>query len=292
MFHGSMVALVTPMDENGAIDFAALDRLIEFHLNEGTDAIIVVGTTGESATLSAKEHQDLIKYVIKKVAGRLPVIAGTGDNSTQRTIEATRHAMELGADASLIVTPYYNKPSQEGLYQHYKAIAKAVPMPIILYNVPGRTACDMCADTVAKLAELTNVVGIKEASGNANRTKEILDLADGKIDVYSGEDALAYDVMALGGKGVISVTANVAPRLMQQMCSAILNDDLTTAKELNSKLMPLHKSLFLQSNPIPVKWALYKMGMIPKGIRLPLTILAKEFHQPVLDALRQLEIYK
>ena len=290
MFHGSMVALVTPMFEDGSLDFESLDRLIEFHVENKTDAIIAVGTTGESATLDEKEHCTTIKRAVKTAAGRIPIIAGTGSNSTTEAINLTRCAMDAGADACLLVTPYYNKPTQEGLYLHYRAVAEAVAIPQILYNVPGRTAVDMQPDTVARLAELSNIIGIKEATGNLERAKTILEMCGDKIDVYSGDDATAMDLILLGAKGDISVTANVAPRAMHDMCDAALQGDKERAQQINEPLMGLHKNLFLEANPIPVKWALYEMGLIKSGIRLPMTLLSEQHHEAVRQALKQAHI--
>ena len=285
MFHGSMVALVTPMHEDGAIDTAALRRLIDFHVDNGTTAIVAVGTTGESATLDMDEHCEVIRLCVDYTAGRVPVIAGTGANSTTEAIELTRCAEQAGADACLLVTPYYNKPTQEGLYLHHKAVAEAVPIPQILYNVPGRTACDMLPATAARLAGIPNIVGIKEATGNMDRAREIIDLCGEKLDVYSGDDATALDLLLLGGKGVISVTTNVAPRAMQDMCAHARAGDATGACAINDRLMGLHKHLFVESNPIPVKWALQQMGLIERGIRLPLTWLSSAHHETVRQAM-------
>ncbi len=286
MFHGSMVALVTPMHEDGSLDGVALQRLVDFHADNGTRAIIAVGTTGESATLDFDEHCDVVRMVVELAKGRIPVVAGTGSNSTQEAIELTRCAERDGAEACLLVVPYYNKPTQEGLYRHFRAIAEAVPIPQILYNVPGRTVCDMQSATVARLSEIPNIVGIKEATGDMGRAREILDQCDDRLDVYSGDDATAMDLMLLGGKGVISVTANVAPAAMRDMCKAAIGGDRDTAREINDRLMPLHRDLFVEANPIPVKWALEEMGMIEGGIRLPLTRLSPEFHDTVRNALR------
>jgi len=286
MFHGSMVALVTPMNNDGSLDEASLANLIEFHVESGTDAIVAVGTTGESATLSFKEHCALMKMIIKLVNGRLPVIAGTGANSTREAIELTRSAQESGADACLLVTPYYNKPSHEGLYLHFKAIAEAVDIPQILYNVPGRTAVDMLPETVARLAEIDNIIGIKEATGDLDRAREILQLCDDEFELYSGDDETAMECILLGAKGDISVTANVAPEAMQQMCALALKGEKAKAAAINEPLLGLHQNLFLEANPIPVKWALLEMGLIPDGIRLPLTPLAEQYH-PTLHAALQ-----
>lgn len=287
MFRGSMVALVTPMQADGSVDDESLARLVEFHIENGTDAIVAVGTTGESATLDEKEHCDVIRRTVELVRGRIPVIAGTGANSTREAIDLTRCAMQAGADACLLVTPYYNKPTQEGLYLHYKAVAEAVPIPQILYNVPGRTACDMLPETVERLSHISNIVGIKEATGKLERAREILDRCGDRLDVYSGDDAIAMEMMLLGGKGVISVTANVAPRLMHEMCMAALAGDRAQAEAIDRKLQALHRDLFVESNPIPVKWALYEMGLIPPGIRLPLTFLSERFHDKVRQAMQQ-----
>lgn len=287
MFHGSMVALVTPMQDDGSVDKAALGELIDFHVENGTQAIVIVGTTGESATLDMDEHCDTIRLAVEKVAGRIPVIAGTGANSTTEAIELTRCAEKAGADACLLVTPYYNKPTQQGLYLHHKAVAEAVPIPQILYNVPGRTACDMLPETVERLSSIPNIVGIKEATGNVDRAHDIMNRCGDNFDVYSGDDATAMELMLAGGKGVISVTTNVAPAAMSQMCEAALAGDAGKAGEINDRLMGLHTKLFLEANPIPVKWALHEMGMIGSHIRLPLTQLSEQFHEPLREAMRQ-----
>ena len=287
MFHGSMVALVTPMHEDGTLDYESLDRLVEFHIENQTDAIVAVGTTGESATLDEHEHCETIARVVTKAAGRIPVIAGTGSNSTKEAISLTRCAMQAGADACLLVTPYYNKPTQEGLYLHHKAIAEAVAIPQILYNVPGRTVCDMLPQTVARLAEIPNIVGIKEATGNLQRAREIMDSCGDKLDVFSGDDATALELILIGAKGDISVTANVAPKAMHDMCAAALRGDRAEAERINQSLLALHKDLFLEANPIPVKWALNQMSLIPAGIRLPLTPLSEKYHDQVRQALKQ-----
>ncbi|MCC6207042.1 MAG: 4-hydroxy-tetrahydrodipicolinate synthase [Gammaproteobacteria bacterium] len=286
MFHGSIVALVTPMTAEGGIDYASLQRLVEFHIENGTNAIVAVGTTGESATLDEQEHCEVMRRVVQMARGRVPVIGGTGANSTREAIMLTRCAMEGGADACLLVTPYYNKPTQEGLYLHHKAIADAVPIPQILYNVPGRTACDMLPETVARLAQVPNIIGIKEATGDLGRLRRIRELCDDTIDLYSGDDATAMDFMLGGGRGVISVTANVAPRAMSEMCVAALRGEAAAAAIINERLMALHRDLFVEANPIPVKWALHEMGLIPPGIRLPLTPLSPRYHDTVRSALR------
>lgn len=290
MFHGCMVAMVTPMQADGALDPESLRRLVEFHIEQGSNAIVAVGTTGESATLDEEEHCRVIRQVVDFAAGRIPVIAGTGANSTTEAIVLTRCAMQAGADACLLVTPYYNKPTQQGLYLHHKAVAEAVPIPQILYNVPGRTACDMLPETVQRLAAIPNIIGIKEATGDPARAREILDRCGDTIDIYAGDDATAMDIILMGGKGVISVTANVAPRLMHEMCAAALADDRAKAFSINNRLMALHKDLFIESNPIPVKWALHQMGLIPPGIRLPLTPLSAAAHDRVRRALQQADL--
>ena len=287
MFQGSMVALVTPMREGGDIDEGSLQRLIDFHVENGSDALIAVGTTGESATLNEEEHCHLIRRTVEMVAGRIPIIAGTGANSTREAIDLTRCAHEAGVDACLLVTPYYNKPTQEGLYQHHKAVADAVPVAQILYNVPGRTAVDMLPETVERLSVIDNIVGIKEATGDMNRARSILDRCGDRIELYSGDDASAMELILLGGRGNISVTANVAPAAMHELCAAALAGDRESAAAINARMDVLHNTLFVESSPIPVKWALYEMGLIPAGIRLPLTPLASEHHETVRQALRQ-----
>lgn len=287
MFQGSMVAVVTPMRDDGALDRDALKRLIDFHFENGTDAIVAVGTTGESPTLDMEEHCEVIKLAVTYAKGRMRVIAGTGANSTSEAIELTQFAEKAGADACLLVTPYYNKPTQEGLYRHHRAIAEAVAIPQILYNVPGRTCCDMLPETVERLAAIPNIVGIKEASGKVERVRDILGRCGDKLDVYSGEDIIALESMLAGARGVISVTANVAPRLMQQMCAAVRAGDADKARSLDARLVDLHKGLFVETNPIPVKWALKEMGLIEGGIRLPLTPLAAQYHETVRAALQK-----
>ena len=287
MFHGSMVALVTPMHADESLDSEGLERLIEFHIEQGSDAIVVVGTTGESPTLDEKEHCKVIRQAVDFAKGRIPVIAGTGSNATHEAIDLTRCAMEGGADACLLVAPYYNKPTQEGLYLHHKKVAEAVPIPQILYNVPGRTACDMLPETVARLAEVPNIVGIKEATGNLGRGREILERCGDRIDLYSGDDATAMELMLLGAKGVISVTANAAPRAMHELCVAAMAGDRAAASAINERLAGLHETLFVEANPIPVKWVLYEMGLIPSGIRLPLTLLSDRYHDTLRQAMKQ-----
>lgn len=287
MFRGSMVAVVTPMNEDGSLAYNQLDALLEFHLANGTDAIIAVGTTGESATLDFDEHCAVIKHVVQKVAGRIPVIAGTGSNSTQEAISLTRCAMQAGADACLLVTPYYNKPTQEGLYQHFRAVAEAVPVPQILYNVPGRTAVDLKPETVARLADISNIVGLKEATGDLERTRALLPICKDRMDLYSGDDATSMDFLLLGGRGVISVTANIAPAQMKIMCDASIRGDRAAAEAANAPLTSLHHGLFVEANPIPVKWALHEMGLIGTGIRLPLTPLSPHLRPALVEAMQK-----
>jgi len=287
MIAGSMVALVTPMDAQGGLDWESLSKLVDFHLQEGTNAIVAVGTTGESATLSVAEHIEVIRRVVDQVNGRIPVIAGTGANSTSEAVELTENAKTAGADACLLVTPYYNKPTQEGLYLHFKHIAEAVAIPQILYNVPGRTVCDMLPDTVERLSKISNIIGIKEATGDLKRGQEVLDRVSKDFLVYSGDDPTAVELMLMGGKGNISVTANVAPRAMSDLCAAAMAGDADTARAINERLMPLHRALFLEANPIPVKWALHEMGLMGNGIRLPLTWLSQGFQEPLRQAMRQ-----
>ena len=286
MFKGSMVSIITPMHQDGSIDKKSLSDLIEWHIESKTDAIIAAGTTGESATLDADEQLEVIEFVVKQVAGRIPVIAGTGSNSTRTTVKLTQNAKRAGADACLIVTPYYNKPTQAGLYQHYKTIAESVDIPIILYNVPGRTACDILPDTVEKLSKIKNIIGIKEATGKIERSKEILSRCDKSFEVYSGDDPTALELISIGAVGVISVTANVTPKEMHDMCEAALKGNMKLANEINQKLMMLHQRLFVESNPIPTKWVLEQMGKIESGIRLPLLPLDKKYHQEVKEAMQ------
>ncbi len=287
MLQGSIVALVTPMTVDGSLDFDALGRLIEFHIDQGTDAILAVGTTGESATLDFEEHGTVIQRVVEWVRGRCPVIAGTGANATTEALHLTRHAKEVGADACLLVTPYYNKPTQEGLYRHFSLLADSVAIPQILYNVPGRTACDLLPTTVERLAPHPNIIGIKEASGSLDRIRELVERCGDHIRVFSGDDALAAEAILHGAKGDISVTANVAPAAMHAMCHAALSGDRTRTESLNEPLKALHKALFIESNPIPVKWAVARLGLIPEGIRLPLTPLSDSCKPQVEQAMRQ-----
>jgi 4-hydroxy-tetrahydrodipicolinate synthase len=292
MIQGSIVALVTPMYENGAIDKESLKKLVEYHIAQGTDALVAVGTSGESATLDEDEHIDVIKSVVDYTNGRIPVIAGTGANSTTEAIALTRKAKQAGADACLIVTPYYNKPTQEGLYLHYKALAEAVEIPQILYNVPGRTACDMLPETVGRLSHIANIVGVKEATGDLSRVKIIRDLTGPDFAIYTGDDATSREFCLLGGNGTITVTGNVAPRLVHEMIIAAMAGDKETALAIDNKLAALHKNLFIQSNPIPVKWAVAEMGLMGKGIRLPLTWLTEDCFDAVRDAMRQAEVIR
>jgi 4-hydroxy-tetrahydrodipicolinate synthase len=285
MFSGSIVALVTPMQADGTVDNGALDRLVDFHVSSGTNGIVAVGTTGESPTLSVEEHIDVVKRVVARAAKRIPVIAGAGANSTREAIELTRLAKAAGADASLSVTPYYNKPTQEGLYQHFKAIAQAVPLPMLLYNVPSRTACDLKPETVARLAEIPTIVGLKEAP-SLERNRELLARVGGRLDLFSGDDDLACESVLAGFQGVISVTANIAPRQVRAVIDAALAGKKDQARKLDMQLQQLHKSMFLESNPIPVKWAAARLGLIPDGIRLPLVPLSRQFHGQVLEALQ------
>jgi 4-hydroxy-tetrahydrodipicolinate synthase len=281
-----MVALVTPMFADGSVDFDSLSKLVELHIESGTAAIVSMGTTGESATLDMDEHCEVMRRTVEMVAGRIPVIGGTGSNSTTEAIQLTRCAQQGGVDACLLVAPYYNKPTQQGLYLHHKLIAESVDIPQILYNVPGRTVCDMLPETVARLAEIPNIVGIKEATGSLERMRGILSRVPDDFDLYSGDDATGVEFMLQGGHGVISVTNNVAPKAMAAVCQAALAGEREKALELNRPLEGLHRNLFVEANPIPVKWALYEMGLIPEGIRLPLTVLSREFHQPLRKALR------
>jgi len=284
---GSIVAIVTPMHEDGSLDLDAFRDLIDFHIIEGTDGIVVVGTTGESPTVNVAEHELLIQVAVEHAAGRIPVIAGTGANSTREAIELAAFSKKAGADASLTVVPYYNKPTQEGLYLHFKAIAEAVDMPHILYNVPGRTCMDMNNDTVLRLAQIPNIVGIKDATGNIERGSDLLQRAPKDFSVYSGDDASALSLILLGAHGTISVTANVAPRLMHEMCQAAMNGEVSKARGINFRLLELHRNLFIEANPIPVKWALFSMGKIKNVLRLPLTPLSDVAQGIVDHAMRQ-----
>ncbi len=287
MIKGSIVAIVSPMREDGSLDYDSYRRLIDWHVAEGTSAIVAVGTTGESPTVDQKEHGELIRVAVDAARGRVPVIAGTGGNSTAEAIELTRHAKQVGAAATLQVVPYYNKPTQEGLYRHFRTIAETVELPVILYNVPGRTVADLATDTTLRLAEVPGIVGLKDATGDLARAADLLRRLPSGFALYSGNDDSALALILLGGQGVISVTANVAPRLMSEMCRAALAGDLARARQINAQLMPLHMKLFVEPNPIPVKWALQKMARIEGGIRLPLTPLSLPAEQPVLAALKE-----
>ena len=286
MFTGSMVAVATPMNEDGSIDFESFEKLIEFHIENKTDAIVPVGTTGESATLNHEEHCETISFVVSKVAKRIPVIAGTGANSTSEAIDLTKYAYDAGVDGCLSVTPYYNKPTQEGLYLHFKSIANAVPVPLIPYNVPGRTSCDMLPETVERFLSIKNIVAIKEAIGDVDRIKKLVSICGDKINILSGDDLTAMEALLNGGKGVITVTGNIAPKYMHLMCKAAIEGDRELASEYDKKIIGLHRDLFLESNPIPAKWALYKMGLIKKGIRLPLTFFSQEHHEKLLESMK------
>ena len=290
MLQGSMVAIVTPMFDDGSLDLPALRALIDWHVDAGTDGIVIVGTSGESPTVDVDEHCLLIKTTVEHVAGRIKVIAGTGANSTSEAIELTAKAKSLGVDACLLVTPYYNKPSQEGLYQHFAAVASAVDIAQILYNVPGRTSCDMHNDTVLRLAAINNIVGIKDATGGIERGTDLLLRRPKDFAIYSGDDATGMALMLLGSQGVISVTANVAPQLMSEMCVAAMAGNVKTACDINAKLFALHQKLFIEANPIPVKWVLQQMGKIQAGIRLPMVSLSKQYHDVLRAAMRQAEI--
>ncbi|WP_224973269.1 4-hydroxy-tetrahydrodipicolinate synthase [Acinetobacter oleivorans] len=283
---GSIVAIVTPMLKDGGVDWKGLEKLVEWHIEQGTNSIVAVGTTGEASTLSMEEHTQVIKEIIRVANKRIPIIAGTGANSTREAIELTKAAKDLGADAALLVTPYYNKPTQEGLFQHYKAIAEAVELSLILYNVPGRTGVDLANDTAVRLAEIPNIVGIKDATGDVPRGKALIEALNGKMAVYSGDDETAWELMLLGADGNISVTANVAPKAMSEVCAVAIAKDEQQAKTINNKIANLHNILFCESNPIPVKWALHEMGLIDTGIRLPLTPLAEQYREPLRNALK------
>ena len=287
MITGSLVAIATPMHDDGRLDMARFRSLIDFHVNEGTDAIVVVGTTGESPTVDFDEHKELIKVAVEHAKGRIPIIAGTGGNSTVEAIELTESAKKAGAASCLSVVPYYNKPTQEGLYRHFRKIAETVDIPLILYNVPGRTVADMSNDTTIRLSEVPGIIGIKDATANIERATDLIKRAPESFAIYSGEDSTALAVILLGGHGVISVTANVAPRLMHEMCVAALRGDVATARGINMRLLGLHQKLFVEANPIPVKWALQQMGLIGGGLRLPMTPLSDRFFDTVTDALHE-----
>ncbi len=287
MIQGSIVAIVTPMHPDGSLDMPGLRKLIDWHIGEGTDSIVIVGTTGESPTVSVEEHCELIKVAVEHAAKRVPVIAGTGGNSTAEAIELTRFAQEVGADASLLVVPYYNRPTQEGMYLHFKKIAESVDLPVILYNVPGRTVADMSNETILRLAQVPGIVGVKDATGNIGRGSDLIRLAPKSFAVYSGDDPTAMALMFCGAKGNISVTANVAPRGMHDLCVAAMSGNVPEAVAINNKLLPLHNKLFVEPNPVPVKWAMTQMGLIESGMRLPLAPLDTQYHDIVRAALRE-----
>ncbi len=291
MITGSLVAIVTPMksgkEQDGSLDLDRFRQLIDWHVAEGTDGIVVVGTTGESPTVNFDEHKELIRIAVQHSRGRIPIIAGTGGNSTVEAIELTASAKQNGATACLSVVPYYNKPTQEGLYRHFRKIAESVDLPMLLYNVPGRTVADLQTDTVLRLAQVPGIIGIKEATANIERNTDLIRRAPRNFAIYSGDDATCLALILMGGHGVISVTANVAPKAMHQMCAAALTGNVQRARELNLKIFPLHQKLFVEANPIPVKWALAEMGMIEGGMRLPLSPLAEKFHQTVREALHE-----
>lgn len=290
MLKGSLVAIVTPMFEDGTLDFDALRKLVDFHIAEGSDGLVVVGTTGESPTVSVDEHVELIRVVVQQAAGRVPVIAGTGANSTKEAIALSQMAKDVGADMTLSVVPYYNRPTQEGMYLHFKAIAEAVDIPMIVYNVPGRTVADMSNDTALRLAAIPNIVGIKDATGNLERCADLVKRAPKDFALYTGDDATAMAFMLLGGHGVITVTGNVAPKAMHELCVKSFAGDIAGARAVNDKLMGLHKQLFIEANPIPVKWAVQQMGLIKSGIRLPLTPLTEGCYPAVKQAMQQAEV--
>ncbi|WP_028224445.1 4-hydroxy-tetrahydrodipicolinate synthase [Paraburkholderia ferrariae] len=284
---GSIPAIVTPMHEDGSLDLPAFRKLIDWHVEEGTDALVVVGTSGESATLDVEEHILMVRTAVEHAAGRMPIIAGAGGNSTAEAIELTKHAKAVGAQASLQVVPYYNKPTQEGMYRHFAKIAEAVDLPVVLYNVPGRTVADMANETILRLAQVPGIVGVKEATGNLDRAAHLIKHAPAGFSIFSGDDPTAIALMLLGGHGNISVTANVAPRQMSELCRAALEGDAKTARAIHMKLLSLHKNLFIESNPIPVKWALQELGRMEGGIRLPLTPLDARYHEVVRTAMRE-----
>ncbi len=285
MFRGSIVALVTPFDKHDRIDYDALRRLIEFHIGEGTNGLVIAGTTGESATLDQGEHAELIRRAAAMVAGRIPVIAGTGSNSTRQTVNLSVEVADAAIDGYLLVVPYYNKPVQEGLYQHFRTIADALDKPIMLYNVPGRTVADILPETLARLADHPNIIGVKDATGDMERMKQHRALIPEEFRYFSGDDFTSLEFLRLGGHGVITVSGNVAPRQVSDLCRAVADDDIEKAAEIDDSLQPLNAALFVESNPIPVKWALHEMGLISSAIRLPLTVYADEFHQQMKDAM-------
>ena len=292
MIKGSIVAIVTPMHEDGSLDLPRLRKLLDWHIAEGTDGIVIVGTTGESPTVSVEEHSELIKVAVDHVAKRIPVIAGTGGNSTSEAIELTAYAKSAGADASLLVVPYYNRPTQEGMYQHFKKIAESVDLPAILYNVPGRTVADMSNDTILRLADVPGIVGVKDATGNLARGTDLLRRIPKGFAVYSGDDATAMALVLCGGHGNISVTANIAPKIMHEMIAAALEGNIARAIELNNKVLPLHNQLFVEPNPVPLKWSMIELGLIESGMRLPLAPLGEAYHETVRAALRESGLLK
>lgn len=292
MIKGSLVAIVTPMHADGSLDLPRLHALIDWHIAEGTDGIVVVGTSGESPTVNVEEHTELIKLTVDHVAKRVPVIAGTGGNSTEEAIELTQYAKNAGADAALVVVPYYNRPTQEGIYQHFKKVAESVDIPVILYNVPSRTVADMHNETILRLAQIPNIVGVKDATGQLGRGTELLRLKPADFAVYSGDDATSLPLILCGAQGTISVTANVAPRKMHEMVKAALAGNISQAVALNNQLIPLHANLFVEPNPVPVKWALQEMGLIESGIRLPLVALHEKYHATVRAALSEAGVLK
>lgn len=292
MIQGSLVAIVTPMHADGSLDLPGLRKLIDWHIAEGTDGIVIVGTTGESPTVSVDEHCELIRVTVEHTAKRIPIIAGTGGNSTSEAIELTRYAKEVGADASLLVVPYYNRPTQEGMVQHFKKIAEAVDLPAILYNVPGRTVADMSNDTILRLAAIPGIVGVKDATGNIGRGSDLIRLAPSSFAVYSGDDPTAMALMFCGGKGNISVTANIAPRAMHDLCAAAIACRVTEAVAINNRMLPLHNKLFVEPNPVPLKWAMHELGLIEAGMRLPLVPLHADFHDTVRTALHESGLLK
>lgn len=287
MIQGSLVAIVTPMHADGSLDLPGLRKLIDWHIAEGTNGIVIVGTTGESPTVSVEEHCELVRVAVEHTAKRIPVIAGTGGNSTSEAIELTQYAKEVGADASLQVVPYYNRPTQEGMYQHFKKIVESVDLPMVLYNVPGRTVADMSNDTILRLAQIPSVIGVKDATANISRGIELMRMRPKDFAVYSGDDATAMALMFCGANGNISVTANIAPRGMYQLCDAAINQRVAEAVAINNKLAPLHNKLFVEPNPVPLKWAMAEIGLIPSGMRLPIVPLAQEFHEIVRTAMRE-----
>ncbi|MEC5217837.1 4-hydroxy-tetrahydrodipicolinate synthase [Actimicrobium sp. GrIS 1.19] len=287
MITGSIVAIVTPMHADGSLDLPGLRKLIDWHIAEGTDSIVIVGTTGESPTVTVDEHCELIKVAVEHTAKRIPIIAGTGGNSTAEAIELTRFAKSVGADAALLVVPYYNRPTQEGMYQHFRKIAESVDFPAILYNVPGRTVADMSNETILRLAGVPGIIGVKDATGNIARGVDLLRLAPASFAVYSGDDPTAMALMFCGGKGNISVTANIAPRAMHELCVAAMEGRIADAIKINNRLLPLHNKLFVEPNPVPLKWAMHEAGLIESGMRLPLVPLGEEYRDVVRTAMRE-----